>query len=324
MFKKTMQEARAELKHDQKPKLFYSGLDLLNFNIEKVPMLWEPFFPAKGLVGFTGASDCGKSLFLRQLAMAVAMQKKTFLDYPLNVKHGKAIYVSTEDELEGVGALLQRQIGKAERKSIETLFFIFNTSNILNNLREAFAQTPYDLVVFDVWSDIFHGNPNNWVEIRKELSELKLLADEYNTLIVILHHTVKNSEKNVPDKNKLNGSQAIEAKIRSLLELRHHTSADERLLTVLKNNYIPKGEKEDSIVLKLNPENLLFSNSGEKISIIAGGGNRNKYDVEVWVQRIEEVRKEGASYEQARRILVEQYGEKEVPGLTWFKNQAGK
>lgn len=304
-------------------KEVYSGTDLLNMGIKEIPKLWDPFFPVCGLVGFTGSSDCGKSMFLRQLAIAVSLHQKEFLGYPLRPKHGRGIYVCTEDDVEGIAAILHQQIGNADWKRISSLQFLFDAHDLLKRLDAMLTQAPADIVVIDVWSDIFTGNPNNWVDVRQNLSPLKDLSRRHNCLIVVLHHTTKNSEKNAPDKNKLNGSQAIEAKLRSLLELRNGTNPHERLLFVLKSNYMPREQKEEGLVLQINPKWLLFSNTGRKISLSGANTNVHKaYDPAVWIPRMEKLRKtNGLSYEKARNTLVEQYGVDEVPGVTWFKNQ---
>ena len=217
-------------------KTIYTAQDLLNLGIKEIPMFWEPFFPAKGLVGLTGSSDCGKSMLLRQLAIAVAQGSKDCLGLPLNLRHSKALYVCTEDDTEGIAALLQKQAASRMEKKMSNLYFLFDSQNLLGKVDDFLSHTPVDFVVIDVWSDTFTGNPNNWVDVRQNLVLIKEIAEKNNCLIVILHHTVKNSEKQLPDKSKLNGSQAIEAKLRCLLELRNGEADNERILYVLKAN----------------------------------------------------------------------------------------
>lgn len=315
------ERAQKQLAKDIKVNV-YTGTDLLNMEIKEIPKLWDPFFPVCGLVGFTGSSDCGKSMFLRQFAIAVSLSQKEFLGYPLRLKYSSAIYVCTEDDVDGVAANMQCQIGNADWNRVSGLRFLFDTQNLNRCLDEMLTKAPADLVVLDVWSDTFSGNPNNWVDVRQNLSPLKELARKHNCLIVLLHHTIKNSEKNAPDKNRLNGSQAIEAKLRSLLELRNGTNNDERLLFVLKSNYMPRGQKEEGMVLKINPKWLLFENTGKKISLSAQSNGNKAYDPAVWWPRMKELRAaEGLSFEKAQKALADKFGEDSVPGITWFKKQ---
>jgi hypothetical protein len=325
IFEKRVKEKQVEAAMPAKNGI-YTATDLLNMEIKDIPKLWEPFFPSKGLVGLTGSSDCGKSMLLRQLAIAVVLQKDNFLGYPLHTKYGSALYVCTEDDLEGTAANLSSQIGNVDRQKVSNLKFVFDTNDLVKRLDGMLTEMPADVVILDTWSDTFIGNPNSWVDIRQNLSQLKTLYQKHGCLIVIIHHTVKNSEKNAPDKNKLNGSQAIEAKLRSLLELRNGTNADERLLYVLKSNYIPKEYKAEGLLLEINPKRLLFNNTGQKVPIQGFNGNAGKriYDPTIWVPRMEELRNQELSFDKAWHILVENYGAKEVPGLTWFKNQAVK
>jgi hypothetical protein len=317
---------RTALKNYKEPlasessKETFSGTDLLNLNIEEIPKLWHPFFPMRGVVGLTGSSDCGKSLLLRQLAIAIALGKNEFLGCPLHTRHRRALYVCTEDDKEGIAALLHKQSGSVKAKELSNIIFAFEYTNLLKRLEELLSNHEFDLIVIDVWSDTFNGNPNNWVEVRQNLSGIKDLADRYNCLIAVIHHTVKNSEKSAPDKSKLNGSQAIEAKLRCLLEMRQSDNPDERILYVLKNNYMSNEDKLNGLVLELHKERLLFTNTGRIASKHGTVSEGKKYDKQLWITRMVECREQtGFSFDKARYRLSEQFPGEDIPGLTWFK-----
>ncbi|MCU7551795.1 helicase RepA family protein [Chitinophagaceae bacterium LB-8] len=313
-------EGKEQSSASTESRVVYTGKDLLDMNIKEIPKLWDPLLQQKGLAGLTGSSDCGKSILLRQLAIAIATKQKTFLGYPLNVRFGRAICICSEDDAPGIAALLNKQAGHLERDCLKNLHFIFDCENLSERINKLLSIKKADLVVLDVWSDTFTGNPNNWAEVRNNLARLKRIADVHGCLIVLLHHTVKNSEKQAPDKSKLNGSQAIEAKLRSLLELRNGAVENERILYVLKNNSMSNKEKSNGLVLELNSQSLNFSFTGKKLS--KSGENNNKtYDINIWMPLMIALRdEEGLSFENARKKLVEKHTEEEVPGLTWFKN----
>ncbi len=134
---------------------------------------------------------------------------------------------------------------------------------------------------------------------------------------------IKNSENSKPDKNRLNGSQGLEAKVRCVIELRHGDDLNERLLSVLKCNYMPEEEKRQSLVLEFNNDTLTFSNTGETSDrdSMSNKGNK-KYANYGWL--IEEAKElksaKNLSYEKLRNILLEKYGADKIPGLTWFKD----
>jgi len=56
----------------QKDQYVYTGEQLLDLDIQEVPMLLEPLLPQEGVAAFAGSSDTGKSAFLRQLACAIS------------------------------------------------------------------------------------------------------------------------------------------------------------------------------------------------------------------------------------------------------------
>lgn len=309
-----------EIDNEHQAKTVYSGTDLLNMNIKEIPKLWKPYFPVKGVVGLTGSSDGGKSTLLRQLAIAIALRKPDFIGCPLNIKYGRAIYVCTEDDFEGIAANLHKQAGDVKPEEFSNILFVFESLNVLRQLDEILSTTNVDLVVIDVWSDTYIGNPNSWVDVRQNLSKIKALANKYECLIAIIHHTVKNSEKSAPDKNKLNGSQAIEAKLRCLIELRKGDTVEERVLYVLKNNYMSDDEKSEGLVLQFHKDRLLFTKTDRKVFINGGDGGK-KYDTLKWVQRMTELKMAtGFSFDRAREELVGMFAGENVPGVTWFKN----
>jgi hypothetical protein len=298
---------------------FYSAEELLAISLDEVPKLWSPFFPRKGLVGLTGSSDCGKSTLLRQLAITIALQEETFLGFPLHHRRASAIVVCTEDEMEGIAAMLGKHLKGRAKEGVENLLFVFESDELIQKLDEQMCKRKPDLVVLDVWSDTYADNPNSWSDVRQNLKVLKTLASKHDCLIAIVHHTVKNSEKSLADKNKVNGSQAIEAKLRCVMELRNADNPKHRELRVLKNNYMSREAKAEGILLELDTETMLFSNTGEKLSLAGTIETGSRvYDVNLWIQRMADCRAEGLSFSKARELLAEQYPDQEVPGKTWF------
>ena len=82
---------------------------LLLQNVTEIPTLWGAYMQKAGLGCICGASDTGKSAFLRQLAMCVAAGRDEFLGIPLHPIHRSVIYVSTEDDALATAYLLYKQ-----------------------------------------------------------------------------------------------------------------------------------------------------------------------------------------------------------------------
>lgn len=304
--------------HPKEGKKWFSVTDLMDMeDSAQNNCLLEPFIPRIGLIAIAGPSDCGKSTLARQLALAVATNQEEFLNYPLNVKHGKACYIATEDEHYGTKSVLEKQLTGFGIKGTESLQFIFESQNFLAELTMFLKNNMVDLVVVDAWADIFIGNPNINTDVRRALNPWSDLAKKYECCIVMLHHNVKNSEKSKPDKNMLIGSQAMEAKLRCVLELRQADNTDERHLTILKGNYLPQEVKKKPFVLKLDPNSLLFTNTS-KIIEYTSNSKAKLYDKTLWLKRFEECRLEADSDRDTIGILEKKYPEEKVPKRSWF------
>ena len=221
---KQKKEGQEEYTKMDLSKTWVSGYELINMGIEDVPMFWGRYFAKTGIAAFTGSSDCGKSTFLRQLALATVLEKTEFLGIPLEVEYPAAYYVATEDEMPSISSWLNKILNTNSGEDIDynlkNLKFMCSSEDVIEKLDIALTELPASLVVIDAWADTYSGSVNNLVEVRANLNSYRELAIKHNCLVVMLHHTVKNSEKVAPDKAKLNGSGAIEHKVSSLIELR--------------------------------------------------------------------------------------------------------
>lgn len=250
---------------------FISALDLFNKNINVIPSLLEPFLQKTGLASLVGASDSGKSTFLRQLSVSIAMNLKTFLGFTLNSKHNKVIYVSTEDDKSAISVSIGKQVRylldknpEIELKSLENLSFMFETDNLLKELHNKLVKEPVDLIVIDAFTDIFSKELNANTQVRQFLNEYDKLAKKHDCLIIFLHHIGKNTLRSAPNKDSIIGSQAFEAKMRVVLELRpNRYNSVRKDLWVLKGNFLEPKHKNNSHIMEMN-DSLIFENTGEK------------------------------------------------------------
>lgn len=55
-----------------------NAFDLFNKNVETIPTLLNPLLQKVGLASLVGTSDSGKSTFLRQLSLTIALELKPF------------------------------------------------------------------------------------------------------------------------------------------------------------------------------------------------------------------------------------------------------
>ncbi len=248
-------------------KYLVNGFDMLQATTEQMDYLMAPLLPRVGMAALVGSSDSGKSTLLRGLAMAIASGAKHYLGFELQPKHHSAIYVSTEDDAAAIGALMQRQLEElcTPKEAYATLDFIFDTDNLVDNLKAMLEDKPRDLVVVDAFADLYTGPLNENNRVRSFLNLFSQLAIKHNTLIIFLHHTGKRTENLAPSKHNAIGSQGFEAKMRLMMELRQDPERhDIRHLCVVKGNYLSAEYKHDSFELWFTPS-LNFEATGERI-----------------------------------------------------------
>lgn len=244
---------------------YSTATDLLLRDTEEIPCLVEPILPRTGIVAIAGASDTGKSALLRQLSIDVCTNNN-FLNFPINARYRRAIYVSTEDDETAVSYLLNKQNKELllHPDELSELIFLFNTENLIANLDKLLSEKPADLVVVDCFTDIYSRSMNQANEVRTFLTQFSQLANKYQCLVMFLHHTGKGREGDYPSKNNLLGSQAFEAKMRAVFELRNDLADDtKKHLCIVKGNYLPADFKKESYVLDFS-ENLVFRNTGDR------------------------------------------------------------
>lgn len=245
----------------------FSAKELIERKLEKIPCLVDPIFPKVGVCAIGGASDTGKSSFLRQLAINIAIGNNDFLGFELKPEHQKAIYVSTEDDDRAISFLLNQHSKHSNLESIcyEGLTFIFQTYDLINTLEKILSKNPVDLIVIDAFTDLYGKSMNDSNQVRTFLNKYSQLAQKYECLIIFLHHTGKRTEQYVPSKHNLLGSQGFEAKMRLVIEIRSDNyEPNKRHLCIVKGNYLSAEYKSKSYVL-LFDENLNFEITNERI-----------------------------------------------------------
>ena len=244
-----------------------SATDLLNRQIKDIPYLVEPILQKVGLACIAGSSDTGKSSLLRNLCMRIVSGKSEFLGFQIHSKHRRAIYVSTEDDETAMAYLLNKQnkdMGVAST-DVQGLKFIFDTENILQTLDEELTCAPADIVCIDAFTDLYGKSMNESNQVRSFLNEYSQLAQKHQCLMLFLHHCGKRTEDGEPSKHNLLGSQAFEAKMRLVMELRSDiVDTSLKHLCIVKGNYLPSEYKNESYQLRFT-ENMTFINTGERI-----------------------------------------------------------
>lgn len=244
-----------------------TGAELLKSDIQEIPFLVAPIFQKVGLASIAGSSDVGKSSLLRKLAIDICLGKTNFLDFEIRSKHQSAIYVSTEDDALAVSFMLNKANQERQKPLAEynNLRYIFETEDLLLKLDQSLIWKPADLVIIDAFTDLYGKSMNESNQVRTFLNDFNQLAQKHQCLFIFLHHTGKRTENEAPSKNNLLGSQAFEAKMRLVVELRNDLHDDTlKHFCIVKGNYLRAEYKKESFALRFN-EFLNFKYIGERV-----------------------------------------------------------
>lgn len=250
----------------------YNALELYHFQTAEVSKLLDPFLQTFGLASLVGTSESGKSTFLRQLSLSIVLKTDKFLGFKLHSKYNKVIYVSTEDDSTYISYALRKQVTSIKKEyqfenldGLKNLEFIFDTTDLYKVLSDKLKTTQVDLIIIDVFSDVFTKEINSNTQVRSFLNSYDQLAKKHQCLIMFLHHIGKRTNYNAPSKDSIIGSQGFEAKMRSVLELRPNFNNDSQIdLWVLKSNFLEAQHKKNSYVLNFSSSDLMFTNTGRR------------------------------------------------------------
>lgn len=247
-----------------KPQYVKTAKEILAIGVIETPMLVENLLQKKGMATLTGSSDGGKSFLGLFIASILCGDKDKIFGYKINRNTGSVIVVCTEDSAEDICVRLTK-FSKKHKIDEEKLRFIFDTGNLASKLKSELKRKPADLVIMDTFGDLYSGNLNDSITVRKFLTPYKELAEEFKCLFLFNHHIGKGKEHNAtPSKNDVLGSQAIESACRTVLMLRKKDDG-KRTLTVVKGNHIAEEYKNRGIVLTFDI-NTGFESTGDIIT----------------------------------------------------------
>lgn len=303
---KKIKEGTNEIEGNKKYHYLVTGEDLLNMKADKVPYLWEPFWKRYSLIGLAGSSDIGKSSFLRQLAISIVLKEESFLGHSLNVEHGRVIYFSTEDSKYTINEILKKQHSNLDPSRLKDLCYIFNADDPLKVIEEQLNAAPTDLVIIDCFLDVFNGVINDAGSVRRYLDHFSRMAEKYKCTFIFLTHNGKRTEVNGPNKNNIIGSQAFEAKMRTVMELRK-TDDGKRQLYFTKGNSLPDHLKKKCLELEFD-DHQQFTFLGQKeVAKIGGDSSRKFKDEEISkiMKEVTKLKKDGLSLDKILEKLSE-------------------
>jgi len=147
-----------------------------------------------------------------------------------------------------------------------------SNAEILAQLKLMIRTQPVDLIILDCFGDSFDGrDANSQADTRRWFKNFVTPSKACH--LMILHHKGKRLGDKTPHKDHALGSQAIEAKVRTVLDLTE--SSGKFYLSVLKCKS-SRNEKKNSKRLTFDERSLTFCDTGEIVSRSQIGSEQEK------------------------------------------------
>jgi RecA-family ATPase len=223
--------------------------------------LIENIIPAGELSAVVGNSEAGKTQFCFQLAATVAAGEKAFLGLPIHTNSNKVLIVATEDSPSNIKMRFKGLLADKHKKLAPNIDLVTEVEEDPANVIDTLLQEEtYGLIIVDTWTDLYTGEMNQNNDVRKFLGSYKRLAARYGCAIVFVHHFGKASAGKAKTKHHILGSQAFEAKMRSVVCLETTEKGKDRRMFLLKANLINEQKKRASQLLLTLNNNWCFIN----------------------------------------------------------------
>ena len=293
-----------------------NGTELWRKQIKELPVLLEGLIPQFGIGMLYGGSDSNKSTFCRGLALAIGAREDSFMRRKLNVKYGRVLFVSSEDDELSASFTLTKYLGDFEDRDIGVDYMF---SNDIEHLRKGVSPGEYDLLIVDALGDFFDMDLNS-SRVREGLNAFHWISKKNGVPILFVHHESKESERKYSaNKSKAYGSVHIEAKMRFAIELSR--SGTFRTLQLTKCNVFSDEFKTRQLVMALNVETLSLDFVNEKNGVTFNDaqafGKKEKAK-----QKVKEMLKEGAEMKTIiEELSKEKWGSYSFQSVYRLKNE---
>lgn len=251
--------------------------------------LIDDLIPDEEICAMIGVDGIGKTQICSQLCFAIGTKRTNFLGLNLNVKHGNALIVATEDSRKKFTRAITK-IGygldpKHDPKVVGVHFTeggdFADLPSFIKEIVDHLKKFPCDLVVIDALQDLFlliDGEVNSNSHANKILNTIQIeICNKYKCAVMLIHHASKSSARAKQEKGKFflvkddsQGAGRITQKPRTVLGLTHDfaSSAIEdsttylNYLHVLKTNLASRRYMQNAISLTFDQSTLLHESNG--------------------------------------------------------------
>jgi replicative DNA helicase len=227
-----------------------NGAELMQKRFKEPEYLWDSVLPDSGLAVMAASKASGKTMILLQLADAIA-KGRDYLGLP--TQRAKVLFL----ELELSARRTQQRLLKMGITPDSNLHFAFRWTpgqEGLQLITDAVRENSYKLVIVDVLQLLWpmNADTNSYQDVYSVLAPLRQLANELNTMIILVTHRRKAETADYLDGTI--GSVGIQANADVIFSLLRTRGEDEAILYIDGNDIESK-----KIALCFNADRLGFS-----------------------------------------------------------------
>lgn len=179
------------------------------FASQETSLNWliKGFFPKMVMGMLYGESGAGKSFATLDMCAAVSRGIDTWNGR--KVKPGRVLYIVAE----GVSGFRQRIRAYCHQHAIPRIGMdiiydvtpnLMDTAQVTDLIKEVCEREPYDLIVMDTFAQVTPGaNENSGEDVGLALAQCKRLAHRSGAMVLVVHHSGKDSSKGARGHNSL-------------------------------------------------------------------------------------------------------------------------
>lgn len=232
----------------------YSWGDILTGDFD-VAEIVEGLIVESSVFCVAGPPGVGKTQFVKQLCIALCLNRKKFLDYRIVTKRPlRLLFLSLEmsgGEIKHFLKTMRKDLTLEEEEIlIENFHFFPHTEPLCLNVLEdklkyhkLLERFQPDGIIIDSWSMAIAGEMNDNVTTRDAMAFVNQLRKRYGCFIGIINHTKKKQGDNIPKSmDDIFGSRFFSSNLTNGLVLWpvSDNNPDEMELIDVKNRFSPK------------------------------------------------------------------------------------
>jgi len=229
--------------------------DFLEMNIPPVEYYIEGFLQKQGKTMISAQANIGKSLFVQNMALAIASGHTTFLDR-FEVKPGRVLYLDLEMGFPALKERFQKMCSKDVEISPNLYIQNFPALDLLDEflqkaVERSISELKIDVLILDPVGNAWAGDENDKQQVGRLTTYLNGLISKYGISIIVVHHWRKSYKENKSGGEMAAGSYKWSA------WLDHHVTMEGKLqsITITCTKSRNSG-RFAPFVVKMKPETL--------------------------------------------------------------------